>query len=190
MKKYQIHTTLPSKHYEILKNNAEKYGSQQKVLELALERFENNPKPVASISPEKELWMKYSEINTACFIQKDGLKLLLNTVDIDQLQDHVVQAKPMEYQIENYYHKPLKECSLKEVIDGLIINANMSHWFDAVDCKDDGDYYTMKYVHSLGINGSQAAKILGESVFKTYGSKFQSTISEKTVFMKIYKTAG
>ncbi len=33
-------------------------------------------------------------------------------------------------------------------------------------------------------------KVLPESVFKTYGDKFETTISQNTVFMKIYKTAG
>jgi len=136
MKKYQIHTTLSSKHLEILKNNAQKYGSQQKVIELALERFESNAKQPPSLSPEEELWMRFSRNNMACFIQKDGLKFLLETADLDVFPDIVNKMKPIEYQIESYYHRPLKDLSLEEVVDGMVINARMSHWFDEVDYKD------------------------------------------------------
>ena len=189
MKKYQIHTTLSSKHLEILKNNAGKYGSQQKVIELALERFESNAKQPPSLSPEEELWMRFSRNNMACFIQKDGLKFLLETADLDVFPDIVNKMKPIEYQIESYYHRPLKDLSLEEVVDGMVINARMSHWFDEVDYKDEGAYYTIKWAHSLGINCSKMTQIMPESVFRTYGATFETTISEKTVFMKVYKTA-
>lgn len=189
MKKHQIHTTLSSKHMEILKNNAERYGSQQKVLELALERFEKGPGPDPSLTPEEELWMSFSRNGMACFIQKDGLKFLLETANFDVFEEIVAKSKPIEYQIESYYNKPLKDCSLPEVIEGMVINARMSHWFDVVDYRDEGDYYSIKWAHCLGINGSIMTKILPESVCKTYGSKFSTTISEKTVFMKVYKKA-
>ncbi len=62
---------------------------------------------------------------------------------MEAFEDLVAQTKPIEYQIESYYHKPLKNCSLKDVIDGMIINAKMSHWFDEVDYRDEGNYYTI-----------------------------------------------
>jgi hypothetical protein len=189
MKKYQIHTTLSAKHLEILKNNAEKYGSQQKALELALESFQSQPKPTARLSPEEELWKQFSGNNMACFIQKEGLKMLLETANMAAFVDVISKTKPIEYQIESYYNKPLKDCSLEEVIHGMVINARMSHWFDEVDYRDQGSYYTIKWGHCLGINGSKMTKILPESVFRTYGAKFDTTVSEKTVFMKVYKNA-
>ncbi len=43
MKKYRINTTVSSKHYGLLKKHAEKYASQQKTIEHALELLDNNP---------------------------------------------------------------------------------------------------------------------------------------------------
>ncbi len=188
MKKYQIHTTLSARHLEILKNNAEKYGSQQKALELALESLESKPKQSAPLSPEEELWMRYAGVNNACFIPRDGLKFMLETANMGIFADIVAGTKQIEYQIESYYNKPLKSCSLKEVIEGMVINAKMCHWFDEVDYKDEGSHYMIKWAHSLGINGSKMSRILTENVFNTYGVRFETTIMEKTVFMKIYKS--
>jgi hypothetical protein len=186
MKKYHVHTTVSSKHMELLNRFAEIYGSQQKVLELALENMENNIKP-NPLSPEEKLWIQFADVDTACFIQKDGLRLLLDTADMELFRNFVDQGKPIEFQVEKYYHKPLKECTLKEIIDGLAINARMAHWFELVDYKDEGDHFTMIMAHTLGINGSRLNKILMESVLKTYGARFETIISEKTFFIKIFK---
>jgi hypothetical protein len=99
----------------------------------------------------------------------------------------VIQHKPIEYLVEFYYQRPLKECSLNEAIDGLTIGARASHFFETVDYRDDGDYYMLALTHSLGLNGSKTNLITFESLFKTYGVKVESTISEKTIFMKIFK---
>ncbi len=131
--------------------------------------------------------MRHASIPSSCLVQKECLEWLMETADIEKLRKIVAPQKPLVYAIEYYYQKPLKECSLLEIIDGLIINARMSHWFDTVDYKDAGDHYTMNATHSLGLNNSKMLKILQESVFVTYGVKVESTISEKTYFMKIYK---
>jgi hypothetical protein len=51
----------------------------------------------------------------------------------------------LEYVIEFFYQKPLKECSLKEILDGLVFNAKICHLFDAVNYTDDGDHYTLNF---------------------------------------------
>lgn len=185
MKKGHLHTTLSMKHMGLIDKYAEIYGSKQKALEIALENMENlQPAPS---SPEEKLWMQFAGVDTACFIQKDGLKMLLDTADMDIFLENIEQAKSIEYQVEKYLHKPLKESSLKEVIDGMVINAKMAHWFELVDYKEEGDHYTIIMAHVLGINGSRLNKILVESVFKTYGARFETTISERTFFIKIFK---
>lgn len=111
------------------------------------------------------------------------------TADIEQLKEYAKLNKPIEYAIEYLYQRPLKECSLKEAIEGIIINANMSKWFDTVGYTDEGDYYMFTITHSLGVNTSRMLELLNGSVFKTYGAKTECTISDKMVFFKIYKTA-
>lgn len=187
LKTHRISTTISQKHWELLKKNAEEFETQQKALERALECLENRSKHIQALAEEEKLWMRLASVKTACLIQKDSLKMLMETSDIELQKEHVTKNKPIEYVIEYYFQKPLKECSLKEVIDGLVINARISNWFDTVDCTDDGSHYTLKLTHSLGINTSKLIKILDESVFKTYGVKAESTISEKTIFIKIFK---
>lgn len=187
MKKYNIHTTLSSKHWEILRKNLEKHETQKKVLELALENLDKGSKQDSALSPEEKYWLSLAGHKFACLIQKDGLKILFNTLDMEAFQGYVARDKPIEFALELYLQKPLKEFSLKEVVEGLVIIARMSHWFDIVDYVDNGDHYTLKISHSMGLNLSKMQEILYKSLFMTYGAGFESTISEKTFFMKIYK---
>lgn len=132
------------------------------------------------------MYMKWA--NSLVVVEKTGFKLLLETADNELLQEYFIRDKPVECAIESYFQKPLKECSLKEVIDGLVINSKTTNWFDTVGYTDDGDCYTLRMTHSLGLNASKLNIIAFKSLFKTYGVKTESTISPKTIFMKIFKT--
>lgn len=187
MKKHRVSTTISQKHWELLNKHVEKFGTQQKVIELALESLENSSKQNPIPAWETRFWIFVKSTKSVCFIIKDGLKLLIETADIDLVKEFVTRNKPIEYSIEFYFQKPLKEISLKEVIDGLIIVARTGNWFDSIDYTDEGDYYTLMVTHSLGINNSKINLIMYENLFKTYGVKAESTISAKTIFMKIFK---
>ena len=187
MKRHRIATTVSEKHWEILIKYAEKFETQQKALELALEYLENSSKQRLALTEEEKYWMYMASVKATCLVQKDFLKVLMESIDIDLHKEYVIQNKPIEYAIECYLQKPLKECSLIEVINGLVISAWMSHWLDTIDYIDDGEHYTLKITHSLGFNNSKIVQICHDSVFKTYGVKTESVISEKTMFMRIFK---
>ncbi len=188
MKRRRLNITISLKHWNILEKHLQEFETQQKVLEYALESLENNPGQSTSVSQEEELWLRIGrEIKSICLIQKDGLKELLETADIERLMECANQLKPLEYQIEYYLQKLLKECNLKEVIDGTVIIARTSNWFDTINYTDNGGYYTLKMIHSLGLNNSKLSKTMVESVFKTSGFKTESEISERSFFIKIYK---
>ena len=184
---HRISTTISQKHWELLKKHAEKYQTQQKVLELALESLENSSKRNLASTSEERFWTCLESTKSICFIQKDVLKLLIETVDIKRLKEFASYNKPVEYAIEFYFQKPLKECSLKEVIDGLVIISRKINWFETVDCTNDGGHYNLMITHSLGLNNSKTTMIIFENLFKTYGAKTESAISEKTIFMRIFK---
>lgn len=172
----------------MLKKHRAEFETQQKVLELALESLENKSKHNPALSPEEELWMRIGrEVKTACLIQKEGLKDLIEIIDMKRVIEHTKRNKPIEYAIEYLYQKPLNECSLKEVIEGLVTNSRISNWFDTINYTDDGDHYTLKVTHSMGLNNSKIFKIECDSVFNTYGVKTESNISEKSIFMKVFK---
>lgn len=187
MSKHRISTTISQKHWELLKKHVEKYQTQQKVLEFALESMENSSKQSPASAWENKLWMYYKSTKSVCFVQKDVLKTLMEATDVELVKEFVARNKPIEYAIELYFQKPIKEISLKEVIDGLVIVWREGNWLDSVDYTDDGGYYTLMITHSLGFNNSILTNISIENVFKTYGVKAESAISEKTIFMKIFK---
>jgi hypothetical protein len=189
MKTNRVSTTVSSKHWALLQKNAEKYGSQQKVLEHALESLEyNNSKPIIKISPEEEIWMRIGkELNLVCLVQKECLKVLLENVNMEHFEAHVKDQKPLEYVLEFFYQKPLKDCNLKEIMDGIIINARTGHWFETISYTDNGAYYLLNGTHDMGFYCSKINSLFVEGLLKTYGAKFESTISERTMFVKIYK---
>jgi hypothetical protein len=190
MSNHRISTTISQKHWELLKRHVEKFETQQRTLERALESLENvesNSKKNSSLTYEDKYWMLLKATKLACFIQKDALKILLNTVDYKVLNEYIVQHKPIEYAVEYYIQKPLKECSLIEVIDGLVIITKLSNWFDTVDLIDGVGYYTLLFTHSLGFNSSKLNTLTFESLFKSVGVRTETMISEKTIFIKIFK---
>jgi hypothetical protein len=187
MKKYHVHTTLSPKHHALLKKHTERNETQQKTLELAQETLDNSPSHGTVLSQKEKLWLELSQVDTNCLIQKDCMKMLMETVDLERFRKYVAEQKPIQYAVEYYNRKPLAESSLIEVIEGMVNSATMSNWFDTVDYTDKGDHYLMKITHSLGLNNSKMMEITNESVFITYGVKTETKISEKTLFMKIFK---
>jgi hypothetical protein len=190
MNKYRINTTISKKHWDLLKKYAHTYETQQKVLEQALENLDARQNEKPPLSPEQDLVVRFLEAKAGCLIEKDGLKMLLDNCDPDNFHGYIDYYKPMEYAIEYYYQKPLKECQLEEVIEGIAMNARMLHWFDTVVYTDDGDHYMLKITHPLGVNATNLFRTMIESVFATYGVPTVSTISGKTFFLKIFKDEG
>lgn len=187
MKTHRISTTISQKHWELLKKHTEKFETQQKVLELALESLENSSKQSSALTEEERIWLTQRSMKTICSSLKDSIKVILETVNIEMFNEYLNKYKPLEYTMEYYFQKPLKEISLKELLDGVVITGVMSNWFDTIDYTDDDNHYTMLITHSLGLNSSKINKMGIESMFETYGVRVESTISEKTIFMKIYK---
>jgi hypothetical protein len=113
--------------------------------------------------------------------------LLIETADIERLNELFIQDKPIEYAIEFYLQKPLKECNLKEFIDGLVISTRITNWFDTIDYTDDGSHYTLRITHDFGFTLSKLTVMLIESALKTYGVNAESVTSARTIFIKIFK---
>ena len=185
MKKYRVNTTISKKHHAILKKYTEKYGTQQSVLELALENDSNKSK---GLSKEEQVWMRMYQIkDMLCVLPKDYTVTLFETADLDKIQDYVKNDIPVEFAIEWYYNKPLKECTLKEIIKGVVLNIKMQSTVDTINYTDGGDHYYINMTHGLGIKGAKSLVIMNESVFNSYGVEFESDYSKRSVFFKVYK---
>jgi hypothetical protein len=186
----RISTTISTKHSALLKKHAEKYGSQQKALEHALEcqENENNSKTTSKLSPEEEMTIQLVQLKLACLVEKQALKDIYANMTPEGLLAVTDKHKnSFQYVLEVYYQKPLNECSLKEIIDGAVFNSKLGNCYETVAYTDDGDHYTFNATHGLGLNWSKMNEVFLESLFKSYGVKTKSTISERGIFIKIYK---
>lgn len=164
MKKHRVNTTISTKHWEMLKKYMEEHGTQQKVLEMALENLKRKPKADAKLSPEEQLWMRIvKELKRTCFLHKDILMELMKTADYGRIAELITRLKILEYQLVFYYQKPLKECSLKEVMDGIVITTGIGNWLDTINYTENGSYYTLKVMHSLW--GRNPEQDVGEQPF-------------------------
>ncbi len=181
MEKYRLCTTISMRHWEILKKHMETYETQQKVLEHALETLDNGSRPREKTPPRSV------EDGSMAPVQKYAMAMLIECIDLEKIAEYMARVKPPVYGLEYYYHKPINECSQKEVIDGMVIVSRLTGLYDTVDCEDNGDNYTFKITHSMGLNGSKVAKMANDILLDTYGLSSEAVISEKGVVQTVYK---
>jgi hypothetical protein len=186
---HRISTTVSQKHWALLNKYSEIYHTQQKALELALESLEKSSDQSSQLSREEEAYIRVGrEIKDTLFVShKEFIKMLVETADMEQYKEYILSQKPEEFAFEYYYKKPLKACSLLELVEGMIINIRVQGSADEVNYADDGDHYTINITHNLGLNFSKMLVIRHESLFKSYGVKSESHFSEHSVFYKLYK---
>ncbi len=188
MNKHRVNTTISSKHWEILKKHIEKFETQQKVLEVALECLENNSKQNPMISTEELNFLQAKgAMKSACIVHRDILRLLIDSLDLEKIRVGVYTQNTMEYLITHYYQKPLQKCSLKEILNGLVFFIRSGNIPESVNYTEEENYYILRIIHDLNHNCSKIFKFIIEDFFETYGAKTDIETSEKTVFIKIYK---
>jgi hypothetical protein len=187
LKTHRISTTISEKHWKLLKKHAEKFETQQKTLELALEGLENGSKQNPKLTLEEEYWIRLKGAKSSIIIEKNAFKSLVETANIELLEELFIRDKIIQYTIELYFLKSFSECSLKEVIDGLVVNLKITNWVDIVHYTDDCSHYKLIITHDLGFIFSKIVTTWIENMFKTYGVKAESIISVKTIFMMIFK---
>jgi activator of 2-hydroxyglutaryl-CoA dehydratase len=187
VKKHRLSTTISAKHWELLKKHSNHFETQQKALEHAIEKLENSHSGT-ELSPEAKLWVHMgTDIGSICAVYRETLRTLLENSDIER----VLQMSRGEviYIIEDYFQKPLKKISLKEILDALVFTGITTSWFDLASYEDKGEYYCLKVAHSLSLNGSKLVKLWLDELFKAYGARTESNISVHSIFMKIYKNS-
>ena len=96
---------------------------------------------------------------------------------MEKFQDYIKKETPTEFALEWFYHKPLKECSLQELIDALLLKIKVQGGFDTLNCSEDDKCYSIDMTHNMGINCSLMNVIMYESLFKSYGARFESDYS-------------
>lgn len=189
MKKYRINTTISQDHHAILKKHVEDFGTQQRVLEHALDTLEKKLLPDVVLTPEDKVWLRIGQEikDLQMFLQKDFIRLLFETADIEKISEYFDKERPTEFSLEWYYSKPLQECTLQEIIDALILKIRIQGGIDTVNCKEEENWYNINMTHNMGINCSRIMVIMHENLFKNYGVKCDSIFSERSVFHRVFK---
>lgn len=189
MKKHHIHTTISEKHWALLNKLAEKYETQQIALEKALESLESNPQSDAPQSMEDKIWGQCGRDfrKVIVIMHRASYKNLLDHADIDRFIEYMTKDIPMKSFIEHVSGKPLKDLTLKELLDAVITKVKIQNTADMINYTDDDDHYTLVITHGFGLNHSKVLQTGKESLFKSYGVRTESHITEKSVFIKIYK---
>lgn len=184
----RISTTISPKHAAILKKHAKEHGTQQKVLELALETFDRKASPEPTLSPEEVFILRVWKEKVGCMIDKELFSVLIKTADLKENEAWFNANKMyMAFGLELLYQKPFKELILWEILDGLVFLSKTGNWFNRYTYSDEGDHYTLWIYHNFGLNGSKYLLIMIENIFNSCGAKYTSSVSEKTLFVKIFK---
>lgn len=191
MRKLRLNTTISQKHWELLDKNVQKHGTQSRVLEAALEALKSELESnEARLPPEKQLLMRVMMEfgGCVCFLHKDLFLELVRTMDFERVTEIVTKLKLPELNVAFYYQKPIKECSLKEVVDGAVIACKVGNWLQSISCADKGEYYLIEATHGGGcLKCSKLFNLYFENLFNAYGAKTQCTLSEYGLFVKVFK---
>ncbi len=188
MNKHRINTTISSKHWEILKKHAAKYETQQKALEAAIDSLEKSPKQGYELSRDQQSWMHILGLQTICHIQIDLMLELFRTADYERLSKLLTTLRLAEYGVIYYYQKPLKECSLKEIMHGIVVVTRWLNLLISVEYVDNGDYYTLIATHRVkNTEYSKTFLLFFDSLFKSYGAETEKHFSENNFFINVYK---
>jgi hypothetical protein len=192
VKKYRLSTTISSKHWALLKKYAEEYETQQKALERALESLDSSSLMSSQLTEDDKAWLRAGRDlkSSLVVIPKDLWKVLIETADIERFREFVTFYKPLVMAIEYYYQKPLKKCSMKEVIDCFLIDSRFKNLDENISCYDKGDYYELSIFHSFGITLSEMHVITYGNALESFGAKYESNYSERIVFIKIFKNGA
>jgi len=186
---HRLSTTISPDHWELLKKYLKKHKTQQKVLEVALDNLDKNSHQEQMLSPDDKLWLRLGKDmgRFLFFHHKNYLPIFFGSADIVELEKMTSMMKPAEHMIEWLYEKPLKKCSLKEVIEGIIIISRIANIFETMNYSDNGSYYVLNITHNLKFKGSQLYILFYEDLFTSYGARVESEISETGLYIKICK---
>lgn len=189
MNKRRVCTTISAEHWELLKKYTTKFETQQKALEAALENLESSSKQNPAISQEDRFWLQMRELKVMISIHKDIFLELVKTADYEKVNKILATYGLAEYMIVFHYQRPIRECSLKEVMDGIVITARAANWLDTINYIDNSDHYMLIATHSVGsIKYSNSFRIFYETLFEAYGVKTNSEMSDNSLFIKIQRS--
>jgi hypothetical protein len=183
----RISTTISQKHWDLLKKHVEKYKTQQRVLEVALENLENDSKQSSELTVEEKAWMRINKEKTICVIEKNAFQLLIENADVEPLQEYFIKNKIIESRIELIFQKPIKELNLEELIVGIVSAGKLINWIDTAEYTENDMHYSIVMSHSLGQEISKMISDSYRNMFEINGIRAELTSSTKNIFVNVFK---
>lgn len=193
LKKHRFSTTISEKHWKLLQKYAEKYETYQKTVEIALENLNHlesiktHSESIPSHSLEKDMWIRCYSLKSICIVTKDSLQLLLQTADVEMMKKYMDETNILGYLLEYCMIKPLKELSIEEMVNTLTLILKLGNCYDSITCTENNYYYGLLFTHIMGIKGSKIFSYSFEKIFERNDIKCESILSDKSIYMKIYK---
>lgn len=188
MNKRRISTNISQKHWELLEENSKKYGTQEKVLESALESLVNGSKQnEVALTQEDKAWLRLKKEKNVCVVDKNAFKLIIENANVEPLCDYFIKNKIIESRIELIFHKSIKELTVEELVTGIVSAGKLINWLDLVEHTDNVTHYSLVMSHSLGLVISRMISESYRNMLKTCGITAEIKDSTKNIFIKISK---
>jgi len=191
MSNARISTTISARHIDILKKHAKVHGTQQKVLELALETFDKKTLEDHILTTEELFVLNTWRDRVSCIVYKELFTNLISNANLEAAEEWYNANKMcMAFAVEFYYQRPFHELNIQEILDALVSLAKISNMFERYAYSDDGDHYTLKIHHNYGLNGSRYVSLMVKNILDFCGVKYTTSVTERSIFTKIYKNGS
>jgi hypothetical protein len=176
MKKHRLSTTISLKHRDILKSNIEKYGSQQKVLEAALERLKDG----GTIDKLDGIQRQRAELLTL-----PGIVMLPNRRAVK----HTIEGRWDRIAGEHMYElgilvtsgKHVDDLTFPEVLDNFCNLLRVFNIFEETVQEGEGSTRTVRLLHNEGKTYSEHFAYLNEEFFKGREIGCKTVISDNFI---------
>lgn len=177
----RLNTTISSKHYEILKKYENKYKSQRRVIEAALELLEKQSTP--ELNSRDELWGRMrKELDVACFSRR------ATELVIAGKNEEAIRNNHLPFYLEWYYQKPLNQlnldqitCALKDILEASNIFKNIT--------MQRLEQNTIRMIGYIGMNIETSefyAKYITYFLEKMCNCKVSTSISQTGITLDIF----
>jgi len=179
MKKHRISTTISERHWGMLERNLEEYGSQQKVLEAALDALEGEG-ALSRLDPIQRQRVEVLDFPSLAMFPRRTIKHAL-----EGRWNRIAEERIYELGLLVTAGRLADDMAFPELVKsfcGLLKTLNL---FEDVHREDRGSTCTLKLLHSEGKTYSERFAYLNEEFFKERGIDYQTAIADNYILHEL-----
>ena len=175
MRKHRLSTTISRKHFDILDRNVEQYGSQQKVLEAALELLEDGGK-FYKLNEVQRKRVDLLDVPGAIILNRRSVKHT-----IEGKWDKIAGERMYEFGILVLSGKSVDNMDFQGLINIFHKLLRVLNLFEKITLESKGGVYNMKILHNEGKTYSEHFAYLNEEFFKEMGIDCKTTTADSYI---------